>query len=315
MSEAQTMVSRVESYLAARRQMGFALGIAGRQLLTFARFSDQTGHRGPLTLDLAVRWAQSASRAKPLTWARRLEVLRPFAKYCSQFEAGTEIVPLRHFGPAHRRLVPHIYTEQEIASLLDAARRLAPVGGLRPLTYYTLFGLLAATGLRVSEARLLKLQDVDFQQSVLTVRQTKFRKSRLVPLDATVSAALNRYAETRRRRFGGGGIEAFFVSEGGTPLAARTIHGVFERLRAELGWIARGGHAQPRLHDLRHTFICRGLLRSNEQQGAVDGIIDALSTYVGHAKVSDTYWYVTAIPELMAAAAQRFSALAAGGAR
>lgn len=315
MSEVQTMVSRVESYLAARRQMGFALAIAGRQLLTFARFSDQTGHRGPLTLDLAVRWAQSASRAEPLTWARRLEVLRPFAKYCSQFEAGTEIVPLRHFGPAHRRLVPHIYTEQEIASLLDAARRLVPVGGLRPLTYYTLFGLLAAAGLRVSEARLLKLQDVDFQQSVLTVRQTKFRKSRLVPLDATVLAALNRYAEARRRRFGGDRIEAFFVSEGGTPLAARTIHGVFERLRAELGWIARGGHAQPRLHDLRHTFICRGLLRSYEQQGAVDGIIDALSTYVGHAKVSDTYWYVTAVPELMAAAAQRFSELAAGGAR
>lgn len=315
MTEAPTMVARVEAYLATRRQMGFALGIAGRQLLAFARFSDQTGHCGPLTLDLAVRWAQSASRAKPLTWARRLEVLRPFAKYCSQFEADTEMVPLRHFGPAHRRLVPHIYTGQEIVSLLEAARRLAPADSLRPLTYYTLFGLLAATGLRVSEARLLQLQDIDFQQSVLTVRQTKFRKSRLVPLHATVVAALKRYAEARQRRFGSARIESFFVSDRATPLAARTIHGVFQRLRAELGWVARGGHAQPRLHDLRHTFICRGLLRSYDLREAVDGVIDALSTYVGHAKVSDTYWYVTAVPELMAAAAQRFSALPAGGAR
>lgn len=224
------------------------------------------------------------------------------------------MVPPRHFGPAHRRLVPHIYTEQEIVSLLQAASHLTPAGGLRPLTYQTLFGLLAATGMRVSEALHLKPQDVDWPQGLLTVRQTKFRKSRLVPLDPTAVAALRRYAEARQRTLGGTETEAFFVSERGTPLAARTVHHTFEKLRAAMGWVARGGHAHPRIHDLRHTFICRGLLRSYQQHQPIDNVIDALSTYVGHAKVSDTYWYVTAVPELMAAAAPRFSAFTAGGA-
>ena len=145
MTETQTMVARVEDYLTARRQMGFDLGIAGCQLLSFARFADEAGHCGPVTLDLAVRWARSASRPTALTMARRIEVLRPFAKYSAQFEAGTELLPNRYFGPAHRRLVPHIYIEQEIASLLRAASQLMPVGGLRPLSYHTIFGLAAAT--------------------------------------------------------------------------------------------------------------------------------------------------------------------------
>jgi integrase len=222
-------------------------------------------------------------------------------------------LPNRYFGPAHRRLVPHIYTEQEIASLLHAANQLKPVGGLRPQTCHAIFGLLAATGLRVSEALLLKIEDVDSRQQLLTVRQTKFRKSRLVPLDPTVIAALNRYASARLRRFGDAKLDSFFVSDCGTPVADRTIHHNFEQLRRELGWSARGGHPNPRIHDLRHTFICRTLLRSYQQNQRIDSVIDALSTYVGHAKVSDTYWYITAVPELMAAAAQRFNPLSAGG--
>src|ERR1035438_4300405 len=119
--------------------MGFVLGIAGGQLLAFGRFADQAGHCGPVTLDLAVRWAQSSRRDTPLTRARRLEVLRPFAKYRSQFDADTAILPTTFFGPAHRRLIPHIYTEQEIVALLQATDHLLPAGGLRPLTYRTLF--------------------------------------------------------------------------------------------------------------------------------------------------------------------------------
>jgi integrase len=312
MTQIPTMVSRVEDYLTARRQMGFDLRIAGQQLLAFARFADQTGHRGPVTIDVVVRWAQSARRATPLTRARRLEVLRPFTKYRAQFDAGTEIIPSRFFGAAHRRLVPHIYTEQEILSLLHAADHLPPREGLRPLTYHTLFGLLAATGLRISEALHLTPRDVDGEQELLTVHQTKFRKSRLVPLHPTTAAALRRYAEARQRKLGVR-VEAFFVSDRGEPLADRTVHSTFERLRAQLRWVARGGHAAPRIHDMRHSFICRGLLRSYQQHQPVDQIIDALSIYVGHAKVSDTYWYVTAVPDLMAIAAQRFAQQVEGG--
>jgi len=315
MKQAPTMVSLVEDYLAARRKMGFALEIAGDQLLAFAWYADRAGHRGPVTADLTVRWAQNSRKSTPLTWARRLEILRPFAKYRSQFDAKTEVVSRSFFGPAHRRLVPHIYQEQEIVALLKATDNLLPIDGLRPLTYRTLFGLVAATGLRISEALHLKVQDLDMGQGILTVRQTKFRKSRLVPVHFTTVAALQRYAQARQEKFGRQGAETFFVSDRGAPLADRTVHGTFEKLRSRLGWIARGGHAAPRIHDLRHSFICHSLLHSYQQGRPIDNIIDVLSTYVGHAKVSDTYWYVTATAELMAVAAQRFSALVEGGAR
>ena len=132
MSPAPTMHARVEAYLAARRSLGFDLRVAGRQLLGFARFADHAGHRGPLTVAVAVRWAQSARRATRLTWARRLQVLRPFMKYRAQFETGTEMVPSNLFGPVYRRLVPHIYTEAEICTLLDAAAQLRSGPKIRP---------------------------------------------------------------------------------------------------------------------------------------------------------------------------------------
>ena len=134
MKQEPTMVSLIEDYLAARRQMGFALEIAGTQLLAFGHFADAAEYLGPVTADLMVRWSQSSPQAKPLTSARRLEVLQPFARYRSQFDSATEFVPQNFFGPAHRRLVPHIYHEQEIMALLKATDNLLPVGGLRPLT-------------------------------------------------------------------------------------------------------------------------------------------------------------------------------------
>jgi len=310
------MQALVDTYLAARRSVGFDLRIAGRQLRAFARFADQTGHRGPLTVDVAVRWAQSARRGARLTWARRLQTLRPFMKYRAQFDPETQIAPSGLFGPVHRRLVPHIYTEAELTALVDAAAQLRPVTGLRlrARTYATLFGLLASTGLRISEALALTPTDVDLPAASLTVRETKFRKSRLVPLHPTTVAALQRYVAARRRRVSDRRIETFLVSEQGTPLGDRMVHHTFAKLRARLGWIGRGDYALPRVHDLRHTFLCRALVRSYQQQQGVDHVIDLLSTYVGHASVGDTYWYVTAIPDLLALAGQRFAQSAERGA-
>jgi integrase len=200
MTPASTMQAQVEAYLAAQRSMGFDLRIAGRQLRAFARFADQAGHRGPLTVALAVRWAQSARRGTRLTWARRLQTLRPFMKYQTQFDPGTEMAPCGLFGPVHRRLVPHIYTDAEIRALVSAAAQLRPITGLRlrARTYVTLFGLLASTGLRISEALALAPPDVDLPGASLTVCKTKFRKSRLVPLHPTTVAALQRYRDVRR---------------------------------------------------------------------------------------------------------------------
>lgn len=312
MKRQTTMVSRVEDYLRMRRQLGFDLGIAGRQLTGFARFVDRIGDQGVLTVDLAVRWARASQRTTPITWARRLEVVRPFATYLQRFDPATEIPPSGLFGPAHRRRAPHIYREDEIAALLSAAEKLPSLRGLRPLTYRTLFGLLAVTGMRISEALALSRQDVDLRRGVLTVRLTKFRKSRLVPLHSTTVQALQTYAASRDRHVGIAPAEAFFVSDRGHRLTLSTVEWTFQQLLQQLGWVARGGHVHPRIHDMRHTFICQWLMRWCRQGRSIDHEIHALSTYVGHAKVTDTYWYVTGTPELLSMAGQRFEDFAQG---
>ena len=242
-------------------------------------------------------------------------MLRPFTQYHAVLDTDTEVVPAGLFGPVARRLVPHIYTETEIAALLEAAAQLRPVTGLRlrPRTYVSLFGLLASTGLRLSEALALSPTDVDLPSAVLTVRQTKFRKSRLVPLHPTTVTALTQYADARRRGVSDRDIGTFFMADRGTPLGERMTEHTFAILRGRLGWIGRGGYPLPRIHDLRHTYVCRTLVRAYQQQQRVDHVVDILSTYVGHASVSDTYWYVTAIPELLTLAAQRFAACAERG--
>ena len=313
MNRSVTMVSLVKEYLMVRRRMGFDLSIAGDRLLAFGRFADQASHRGPVTFDLAVAWAQSPPCQSRLTSAWRLQILRPFLQYRAQFDEGTMIPPRGFFGSTHQRLVPHIYTDQEIAALLQATDDLVPTNGLRPVTYRTLFGLLAATGLRISEALHLRPEDVDLSQGVLMVHQTKFRKSRLIPLHPTAIAALKYYSEIQQIKLGHRRTEAFFVSDRGKPLPYTTVLNTFASLRRRLAWRGRGGYTLPRIQDVRHTFISRRLLDRSLHDPPPDHIADILSVYVGHAKVSDTYWYVTATPELMANAGQRFAQFLEGG--
>lgn len=312
MTAPRTLLSLAEDYLAERRGLGFDLRIPGSQITAFARFVDATGHTGPLTTRITLDWVQGQAKyAKPLSWARRLDILRPFARYLARLDPATEFPQTAIFGRSHRRLAPHIYSEQEICDLLAAARLLAPHGGLRPATYESIFGLIAATGLRLSEALHLRCGDADLDQGVLTVRNTKFRKSRHVPIHPTVVAALNRYMVVRARHSATHPDMPLFPSSSGGVLPTRTIHWVFQRLRSELGWIARGAYAQPRIHDLRHTFICRRVQRWHEHGADIDNAMAALSTYVGHAKVSDTYWYLTGVPDLMAVVGKSFEQFAA----
>lgn len=306
-----TISAQVEEYLAARRAMGFELRGEGYQLRAFARFVSDQGEAGPLTMHLLLRWVQGAAKPGPITAARRVEVLRPFLKYYRQFDPICPIIPSEHCGPGHRRLSPHIYTEAEVSALLGAARELKP-DGLRPLTYVTLFGMLAATGLRLSEALALERTDLKLEDPSLKVRQTKFKKSRLVPIHVTTAKALATYQQATLLIPRKPGIEAVFLTADGRPLPKRSVHNTFERLRCRLGWRARGSHPQVRIHDLRHRFICRALLRG-QQESHIDRVADAISTYVGHAKVSDTYWYISATPALMSEASQRFCRFCFGG--
>lgn len=313
MSAGNVIQTAVERYLAARRQLGFELSITGQQLMRFARYADARGHHGPLTLDLQLDWAREpVKRTGPVTWARRLEVVRPFAAYYRQFEPDTEIPDLHTFGRGHRRLAPHIYLPQEVCDLLAQAGRLSPAGGLRPATYRTLLGLIAATGLRLSEALKLLEEDVDLRRATLTVRRTKFNKSRCLPLHLSVVQALSDYRQFRGRHVESRVDMPFFVSPSGGALTPRTVDGVFAQLRRRLGWHARGGHPHPRIQDLRHSFAVTRLQRWYEAGETMDHAMLWLSTYLGHAKISDTYWYLSGTPELMSVVGAKFEAFALG---
>lgn len=308
MTRHPTMSSKVESYLAYRRGLGYQLKIEGRQLQRFAAFADAEGHRGPLTTELAVRWARQPADCDRLYWARRLEVVRGFARHLAATEPGTEIPPVRLLGPAHRRTRPHIYTVAEVSALMAAAGRLGPTGGIRPRTYHTLIGLLAATGLRISEALRLTRGDVDLADGVLAVRETKFGKSRLVPLHPTTTAALVAYARDRDRLVPRPRCDHFFLSDRAAGLPYSTVRTAFRKLCDRLKITGTGRH--PRLHDLRHTFACRRVEEWYDAGADLAHAVSALSVYLGHAKVTDTYWYLTATPDLMARAAARFETFA-----
>jgi integrase len=282
----------------------------GYALLSFARYVDQRQHSEPLTVELMADWARHdmAGSNDPRTWARRLKILRPFMRWLRQFEPRTEIPDDAIFGRVGERTTPHIYHEQEIVDLLAAARHLSPA--LRGATYETLFGLLASAGLRVSEAVCLRNTDVDLKAGMLTIRRTKFAKSRQVPMHPSTVEALRRYRHMRDRLAEVAEESPFFIgSRGqrfGQQLSTRQVDNVFAKLRVQLAWPNRGTHSTPRVHDLRHTFVVRRILAWQAEGKDIDQAMLGLSTYVGHAMVTNTYWYLTAVPELMATAAAMF---------
>ena len=307
MSARLSWMARVEAYLAYRRRHGFELAIDATQLQSFARFADTNATDGHLTVPLAVAWAQASQHKKSFTWARRIEILRGFARFCQREDPATEVPPKSLFGSAHRRLVPHIYTEAELCTLLEATQGLAPTEGVRPAACRCVFGLLAATGLRIAEALALTAADVDLDSGVLHVREAKFHQQRLVPLHPSVTDSLLAYSRQRDRLVPRPRCDSFFLRDDGSGVSQRGMLYALQTLCQRLGWQPRGDYRRHRLHDLRHTFIVRSMVRFYEQGVDIDRAILTLSTYVGHAKVSDTYWYVTGIPELMAIAAERFN--------
>lgn len=300
----------VEQYLVFRRGLGFDLKSPGWMLRDFARHADRIGHQGQVTTDLAVQWALSTRSNDPAQAARRLSAVRQFARHRAVFDPATEIPPVGLLGRVPRRKQPHIYSDAEVAALLRQARLLLPRRGLRPRTYVAFFSLLASTGLRLSEACRLEPRDVDLDNGILTVRESKFRKSRLVPLHPTATRALTRYAADRDACRDAPRSGCFFRTDRAPALKRAAVQKTFSRLRDRLGWTAQGRARRPRIHDIRHTFAVRRLLRWYEEDADIDRKILALATYLGHAKVTDTYWYVSAVPELMAIASQRFERFA-----
>ena len=299
----------VDDYLRIRRALGFQLLAEETLLRSLARFAASRGHDGPLTRQLAEDWARTSRRPDPYTWSRRLSVVRPFARYLSGIDPGTEIPVTSIFGPAHRRVPPHVLTDEEVSRFVSEAERLPPGKGLRARTFATLFGLLACTGLRVSESLRLQIEDVDLLDGLLRIRESKFGKSRLVPLHPSAVAALRSYARHRDKLVPPGSGPAFFKLEGGIPVTYSRTRTALQRVRRQLGWHQAPSQTRPTLRALRHTFACRRLVTWYEQGVDVSERIHALSTYLGHGKVSDTYWYLSGIPRLLAIAGSRFQGL------
>jgi integrase len=316
MSARISLQTRVDDYLAERRRLGYQLHSQDTLLASFARYVASRHHRGPLTVELMADWARQDkwNRGTPGTWAVRLALLRRFARYLKQFEPDTEVPDELIFGGKPGRVAPHIYREDEIVELLAAARTIGPRGSVRPATFETLFGLMASTGLRVSEAIHLRDADVDLKQNLLIVQQTKFAKSRQLPLHASIATALASYRRQRARHVATTVDTPFFISSRGRrlgqPLGERQAHRVFAALRDSLGWINRGAHDAPRLHDMRHTFAVRRVMLWHAEGTDVDQMMLALSTYMGHAEIKHTYWYLTGVPELMALAGGKFECFA-----
>jgi len=294
----------IEDYLSVRRALGFKLHGAGYALRSFAGFLKEQGAT-LITTDLALRWACQPPDAKPATRAGRLSIIRGFARYHSATDPRTEVPPQYLLPYRSSRRIPYIFSETNIEHLISAARQLPSSRGLRPLTYATLFGLVAVTGMRISEPLGLDDNDVDLTEGVLTIRYTKFRKSRLVPIHTSTARVLQHYRTRRNRTFPHLQAPRFFISDRGTPPAYRTVHATFTALLHRIDLDEPNTSRKPSPHDLRHRFAVRTLLRWYRDGLDVECHLPELSTYLGHAHINDTYWYLSATPELLRLAAER----------
>lgn len=300
-----TLREAVHDYLTMRRNLGFKLHEAGRLLPAFVTLMEQR-HASYITPQLALAWAQQSLTVQPAERARRLSIVRTFARHRSATDPRTQIPPEGLLPYRPKRARPYLYTAEEIESLLRAALSLPAREGLQPWTYHCLFGLLAVTGMRIGEARNLELRDVDLRTDVLTIRNAKFGKSRLIPIHASTRLVLADYLARRERRWAARPVSSYmFVSNRGNQLDGGDIRRTFYALSRDVGLRGQNDSHGPRIHDLRHRFAVMTLLRWYQSGEDVERRLPILSAYLGHVHVSDTFWYLSAWPELMREAMSR----------
>lgn len=296
----------LQQYLAMRHGLGFELKSARSALDKFICFLEAEG-ASHITTALALRWATQPVEVQPAAWSWRLGTVRRFAAWFSVLDPRTEVPPQGLLPHRYRRRQPYIYSNSEIDRVVRTAAKLPSPKRFRGRTYSTLFGLLAITGMRVSEALFLDRDDVHLVDGVLSIRRTKFGKSRLVPVHTTTRRALRTYAQARDRLFLHPTTPAFFLSERGTRITRSTAEWTFAKVSRSVGLRPPGkGHGRgPRLHDMRHRFAVRTLIDWYRAGLDVEREIPKLATYLGHVEVNHTYWYIEAVPELLQLATER----------
>lgn len=298
----------LKQYVATRRALGFSFYEPALSLAHFVNFMGRERAKW-ITSDLALRWSMQPGNVQRATWARRLGHVRGFARWMRAIDDRTEVPTARLLSARRRRNPPHIYTEQEIKDLLRKASELASATGMRALSYSTLISLLVATGLRPSEAMSLNDKDVDLNDGILSVRDSKFGKSRFVPVHESTRQALKRYIDQRNRICCQRQDNAFLVNEHGRRLNAGSTRRMFIRLSQATGLRPTRSDGRygrgPRLQDFRHTFATNRMVHWYREGKDVALELPKLSTYLGHVDVSLTYWYVEAVPELLDLAAKR----------
>jgi len=302
-----TLANELKRYLAIRRSLGFQLRTTARVLKRFVTFADSQS-AAYVTTDLFLRWRQGFGQASSNTWAARFGMVSQFAQWLNGIDARHEVPPRSMFHWRYRRTRPHIYSDEEILQILDGATRLQSINGIRALTFSTLFGLIAITGLRISEAVALDDGDVDLVNGVVTVRHGKSGKSRIVPVSRSATDRLTDYAAERNRLLGRTPV-SFFVSDAGTRPTDCMVRYNFAVVCQQIGLRTaqrynRHGRG-PRIHDLRHTFAAHTLLNWYRTGMDPEREMVKLSTYLGHTDPAHTYWYLEAIPELLELASSR----------
>ena len=282
----------VDPYVALRRAQGFVFRVQEKLIRSFARFASERGE-GHIRTATAIEWAsQSLSLQRR---DHRLKIVAAFARYVQLEDPRHEVPPPKVFGFKKTRRIPFIFTPEEIHRLIEATTRLRPLDSLRPHTYSTLFALLVTAGLRIREARCLRFKDLTADG--LLVLRTKFNKNRLVPLHETAISGLDRYLERRTRT--AGADDHIFVSLRGRTLSYSTIDWTFRKLLKTTGLDRGRGGRRPRIQDLRNTFAVRALEACPEGRDNITRHMLALSTYMGHSSIQNTYWYLEATPHLM----------------
>jgi integrase len=306
-----TLSCELDRYLTLRRSLGYDLRTSERILRRFLSFAEQE-QAERITTELFLHWQEVFGHANRQTWAYRLRVVRLFAQWLQGQDQRHEVPPQGLIPSRYRRSRPYIYSDVEIARIVQAAAELPSNNGLRAQTCSTLFGLIAVTGLRVSEAVALNVVDVDLHSGVLTVQHGKLGKSRLIPVSESTTERLAAYARERDRHLGVD-PDAFFVSEHGTRIDDCTARYNFSVVCQSIGLRAATKHYKhgsgPRIHDLRHTFAVRTLIQWYRSGIDPSQEMLKLTTYLGHKNPANTYWYIEAVPELLGLASQRAETL------